>query len=99
MLQNIYCGLVLESSSGPNGTKTAITAGSSSNISTASILTQFERVNQAVSILQLEKPSDWLAFAYRVGHGDDTNLTPEEIRSVMGLRVDFSDEAIKNAMK
>jgi len=94
MLQNIYCGLVLESS-GPDSSNTA-KAGASSSISTASILKQFERVNQAVSILQLEKPSDWLAFAYKVGQSDDTNLTPDEIRKVMSLRVDFSDEAITN---
>ncbi|KAL7531237.1 hypothetical protein ACHAXR_003920, partial [Thalassiosira sp. AJA248-18] len=86
MLQNIYCGLVLDSA-GPSITK-------SSSASTASILAQFERVNQAVSILQLEKPSDWLAFAYRVGDSDKTNLTSDEIQKVMSLRVDFSEESI-----
>lgn len=91
MLQNIYCGLVLDSY-GLSGAKLA-KAGNSS-ISTASILTQFERVNQAVSILQLEKPSDWLAFSYKVGESGETNLTGDEIQKIMSLRVDFSEEAI-----
>jgi len=94
LLQNAYCSLVLKSS-GSGGTKTA-EANTSSTISTALILTQFERVNQAVSILQLEKPSDWLSFSYKVGGSDDTNLKPDEIRKVMSLRVDFSDDAINN---
>ncbi|KAL9185431.1 hypothetical protein ACHAXT_003208 [Thalassiosira profunda] len=81
LLQNVYCGLVLDSE---NGSKSG----------TASILTQFERVNQAVSILQLEKPSDWLAFAYKGGESDETSLTADEIQTLMGLRVDFSEEAI-----
>ena len=67
---------------------------SSSSISTASILAQFEHVNQAVSILQLEKPSDWLAFSYKVGDSNETNLTADEIQKVMGLRLDFTEEAI-----
>jgi len=83
MLQNVYCGLVLQTSS-----------SSSSSSSTATILTQFERVNQAVSILQLEKPSDWLAFSYKVGESNETNLTREEIEKIMSLRSDFSEEAI-----
>jgi hypothetical protein len=84
MLQNLLCGLVLESR-GPGSTHSA---------STYSILKQFSRVNQAVSILQLEKPSDWLAFSYKVGESDETNLTSDEIQKIMGLRVDFSEEAI-----
>ncbi|KAL7550647.1 hypothetical protein ACHAWF_013860 [Thalassiosira exigua] len=82
MLQHVFCGLVLDSN------------GSNATISTASILSQFERVNQAVAILQLEKPSDWLAFAYKIGDGNETNLTRDEIQKVMSLRVDFSEESI-----
>ncbi|KAL3777044.1 hypothetical protein ACHAW5_005033 [Stephanodiscus triporus] len=91
MLQNLLCGLVLESAC-PCSTNSA-KAGSSS-ISTFSILKQFARVNQAVSILQLEKPSDWLAFSYKVGESDETNLKADEIQKIMSLRVDFSEEAI-----
>jgi len=81
LLQNTYCGLVL------GGDADAVS-------NTSTILTQFNRVNQAVSILQLEKPSDWLMFAYKIDGGDDTNLTADEIKKVMRLRVDFSEEAI-----
>jgi len=90
MLQNSYCGLVLGSAE-HYSTKSANTGSSTS---TASILIQFERVNQAVSILQLEKPSDWLSFSYKVGESNETNLTADEIQKIMSLRVDFSEEAI-----
>ena len=97
MLRNTYCGLVLGSmveSARQDGAVTRPHKSETSTISTATILTQFERVNQAVSILQLEKPSDWLAFAYEVGESNDTNLTVDEIEKVMRLRVDFSADAI-----
>lgn len=82
LLQNTFSGLVLGS-------------GDSDEVcNTSAILTQFNRANQAVSILQLEKPSDWLMFAYKVDGGDGTNLTADEIKKVMNLRVDFSEEAI-----
>jgi hypothetical protein len=81
MLQNLFCGLVLDSAT-------------AKTVSTVSILNQFARANQAISILQLEKPSDWLQFSYKVGESDQTNLTADEIQKIMGLRVDFSEEAI-----
>ena len=81
MLQNLLCSLVLDSAT-------------AKTVSTVSILNQFARANQAVSILQLEKPSDWLQFSYKVGESDQTNLTADEIQKIMGLRVDFSEEAI-----
>ena len=97
MLQNLYCGLVLLESDGSaatdgGGATLATISGTAS--STVSILTQFDRVNQAVSILQLEKPSDWLAFSYKVGESNETNLTTDEIQKIMSLRTDFSEEAI-----
>lgn len=91
-LQNICCSLVLGSS--VSSKQDEIKAIGTATINTSKILRQFERVNQAVSLLQLEKPSDWLAFAYEVGDSDDTNLTPDEIKIVMSLRLDFSEEAI-----
>eukprot|EP00970_Alexandrium_tamarense_P007010 scaffold1229_cov193-Alexandrium_tamarense.AAC.12 len=92
MLTNTYCGIVLGSDNSSKDSQSTMTPKSGS--STAAILKQFERINQAVSILQLEKPSDWLAFAYQVGDSDDTNLTTDEIRKVMELRVDFSADSI-----
>lgn len=88
-LQNVYCSLILGSDAS-NDTKPTI----SSTANTSTILKQFDRVNQAVSLLQLEKPSDWLAFGYKVGGRDDTNLTTNEIRKIMSLRLDFSQDAI-----
>ena len=77
LLQNTFSSLVLGS-------------GDNDEVcNTSAILAQFNRANQAISILQLEKPSDWLMFAY-----DDTNLTADEIKKLMSLRVDFSEEAI-----
>ena len=62
-------------------------------ISTVPILEQFERLNQATTILQLERPADWSTMAYSgVTKGND--LTPAEIQSIMLLRVDFSKEAV-----
>lgn len=90
LLQNTICGLVLGPGDDEGKTNAALSA-----INTSTILLQFNRVNQAVSILQLEKPSDWLAFAYTVDKGDDANnLNADEIKKVMSLRVDFSEEAI-----
>lgn len=86
LLQNVYCELVLEIA---NSSETA-----SAPVNTASVLQQFEKVKQAVSILQLEKPSDWLSFSYKVGDSDDTNLTTHEIEKIMNLRDDFNEEAI-----
>jgi hypothetical protein len=49
----------------------------------------WERLNQAVAVLQLEKPSDW-------GYYQATSaLKPEELQSLMRLRADFSNAAIR----
>mmetsp|Transcript_21397 Transcript_21397/g.62515 ORF Transcript_21397/g.62515 Transcript_21397/m.62515 type:complete len:447 (+) Transcript_21397:7838-9178(+) len=102
-LQDMFCAMVLEGESGgggggkedDDGHAAADSAGAGgAAVNTAGILGQFERLNQAVAILQLEKPSDWSAFAYRVGEGAERNLTAEEIRRVMLLRVDFSADAV-----
>ena len=85
LLQNVFCDLVLEVA---NGSETA------TPVNTASVPQQFEKVKQAVSILQLEKPSDWLSFSYKVGDSDDLNLSTHELEKIMNLRDDFSEEAI-----
>lgn len=64
-------------------------------LSTKPILALMEQVNQVVTILQLEKPSDWISLKYAAAGGNkDAQLTKEEIRQVMMLRVGFSKEAI-----
>lgn len=90
-LQNVFCSLIL--GTGVSSSKDDAKPVSASTVNTSTILKQFDRVNQAVSLLQLEKPSDWLSFAYKVGDTDD-NLTTEEIKAIMSLRLDFSQEAI-----
>ncbi|KAL3773044.1 hypothetical protein ACHAWO_004203 [Cyclotella atomus] len=91
-LQNVFCSLIL--GTGTSSRKEEATTVSVSTANTSTVLKQFARVNQAVSLLQLEKPSDWLAFAYKVGDSDDENLTTDEIKAIMSLRLDFSQEAI-----
>jgi hypothetical protein len=48
----------------------------------------WERLNQAMAVLQLEKPSDWAYYQAT------SALKPEELQSLMRLRADFSNEAI-----
>eukprot|EP00980_Cylindrotheca_fusiformis_P004382 scaffold925_cov129-Cylindrotheca_fusiformis.AAC.35 len=51
-------------------------------------LPQWERLSQAVTILQLEKPSDWSYYQ------STSVLSPEQVEQTMRLRVDFSKEAV-----
>jgi hypothetical protein len=63
--------------------------------STTPVLALMERVNQVVAVLQLEKPSDWISQKYSAPAGvKSAQLTKEEIRQVMMLRIGFSKEAI-----
>lgn len=55
----------------------------------AKLLEEWQRVAQAVTLLQLEKPSDWAAY-----RGDSDVLTKEEVQKTMSLRTDFSSDAI-----
>jgi hypothetical protein len=48
----------------------------------------WERLSQIATVLQLERPSDWILYQ------STSVLTPDELRSAMHLRVDFSAEAI-----
>ena len=49
---------------------------------------RWERLTQVVTVLQLEKPSDWSYYAA------SSILTPTELQSILNLRIDFSREAI-----
>jgi hypothetical protein len=55
----------------------------------AKLLEEWQRVAQAVTLLQLEKPSDWAAY-----RDDSDVLTKEEVQKTMSLRTDFSSDAI-----
>jgi len=51
------------------------------------LLPIWERLMQVLTVLQLEKPSDWLVY--------ESILTPTELRSTLSLRTDFSKDAIE----
>jgi hypothetical protein len=53
-----------------------------------SFLAQFEKLCQVVTILQLERPSDWSIYQ------PTSVLTKEELKQTMRLRKDFSADAI-----
>lgn len=55
----------------------------------AGLLREWQRVTQAVTLLQLEKPSDWAAYL-----STDDMLTNEEVKRTLSLRIDFSSDAI-----
>ena len=63
----------------------AAAAAASSNL-----IQRWERVSQLVTVLQLERPSDWLMY----NQGSGVELTVDELRKTLSLRVDFSTDAI-----
>lgn len=104
MLVNFFCEIVLKKEESNNinimNNETVVNrVGGGVNDggvggNTLDILHQFQRLSQAITVLQLEKPSDWSSFANEVGDSVENNLTKDEIKRVMGLRRDFSEEAI-----
>lgn len=53
----------------------------------------WERLSQAVTILQLEKPSDWSAY-----YQSTSVFSPQELRAILSLRVDFQRDAIQSVV-
>lgn len=120
-LQNLLCSILLDKeanlntklATNPNDIPSSSTPVASDPnaraVNTAPILARMERLAQAVAILQLEKPSDWIGFRYNYDDGVSTNgnnesgesihrfLTRDEVHKVMSLRVDFSEEAVRKA--
>jgi len=68
------------------------TAQSTSTMVAAKLLRIWERLSQVVTVLQLEKPSDWLAY-----HSTSV-LSPDELSRTLSLRVNFSADAIQSAV-
>lgn len=56
------------------------------------LTSSWERLSQAVTILQLEKPADWSAYQ------DTSAFSPEELRALLSLRLDFQKDAINIAV-
>jgi len=93
-LQDLMCTVVSGETNPEDGASEDDIAGSDDLISTVPILDKFERLREATTILQLERPSDWSAMAYTVGGEGRDKLKPDEIKAVMLLRVDFSEDAV-----
>ena len=53
------------------------------------ILPQWERLLQVVTVLQLEKPSDWAFY-----QGATCCLLADKLERILRLRADFSSDAI-----
>lgn len=54
---------------------------------------EWERLSQVVTILQLEKPSDWSAY-----YQSTSIFTPQELQAILSLRVDFRRDAIESVV-
>ena len=51
----------------------------------------FEKLAPVVTILQLERPSDWLSYRYQ----QSTTLQPTDVAALFSLRIDFSADSIQ----
>ena len=112
VLQNMLCSFILDKGNMRASSQTTGPLSSSSpkdlknanidTITTAPILERMERLAQAVTILQLERPSDWAMYSHGRWDGERKDfsgkgLNKEEVKLVMKLRVDFSQDAIEKA--
>jgi len=57
------------------------------------VTSEWEKLSQAVTALQLEKPSDWSAY-----YQSTSVFSSEELRAVLSLRLDFQRDAIERAV-
>lgn len=57
------------------------------------LTSDWERLSQAVTILQLEKPSDWSAY-----YQSTSVFSPEELKAILSLRLDFQRDAIERVV-
>jgi hypothetical protein len=73
---------------------TSLQAGSSTTVTGTGpkLLQIWERLSQVVAVLQLEKPSDWLAYH------SSAILSAPELAKTLALRVDFSSDAIEKVV-
>ncbi len=90
LLQNLISNLLIapDYHSFPKST-------SNEPLSTATIIQQFEKINEVCMVLQLDKPSDWIAHRYCVKE----TLSVEEVRSIMLQRIDFPPSVVENVCK
>ena len=57
------------------------------------LTSDWERLSQAVTILQLEKPSDWSMY-----YQSTSVFSPEELKSILSLRLDFQKDTIERVV-
>jgi len=91
-LEEFFCDILSGSTGGnedDDGTRT-----NAAVMNTSVIRKEYQKIAQALTILQCGKPSDWMAFKGEVGD-TEFDLTMEEIGQVMGLRVDWSMDTIR----
>lgn len=76
----------------------SVILGNDSSSNTSLILQEFQKLAQAITILQCGKPADWAAFEGEVGDSA-FDLSKEEIRKVMNMRIDWTPEMIDLQLK
>jgi hypothetical protein len=82
-LEGYFCNIIL---------------GNDRSSNTSLILQEFQKLTQAITILQCGKPSDWAAFEGEVGDSA-FDLSKDEVRKVMNMRLDWSSEVIDLQLK
>jgi COG4 transport protein len=58
----------------------------------------WQKLSQVTSILQLERPSDWVAYQHQSFSASSSLLEWNEVAYILSLRKDFSKDAINLAM-
>jgi hypothetical protein len=67
------------------------------NVTATKVIQLWERLSYVITILQLEKPMDWITYYHAQPSNNQSTspkLTPDEVSETLHLRVDFSSEAI-----
>lgn len=71
----------------------SVAAASHQDAAVPMLTSDWERLSQAVTILQLEKPSDWSDY-----YQTTSIFSPQELRTLLSLRVDFQRDAIETVV-
>lgn len=87
-LEEFFCSGVIHQQNGEGG------AGGN----TSAILKEFQKLAQTVKILECGNPMEWTLYECDVGN-TEFDLSKEEIKRVMGLRIDWSQDAIETVCK
>jgi len=91
LLEHFFCSIILKENHDDGGVG-IVGDFTADGFNTSKILYHFQKIKQAMTILQLDKPSDWSSYA--MGDISENHLSREEIKSVMQLRCDWSIDVI-----